>query len=518
MRRTALAAAVATAAAALGASALALPATAAPTGAAAPAAPVMNLKDGVLDWGVKESFRTYLASPFAHGTITTADGATQAAGNGVFRFVDGTGTYDTGTHATATAFRGSVRFQAHGGVLDIKLSDLKLTTKGSADPSGEITADVVTKNKDGAYETRDDVAIAALDMTGVRPGRGQDGAMVFRDIPAKLTKGGAEAFAGYYKEGDPLDPATLTVKAGAPSGPATPTTPTSPSGTPTPSASTSPSPSTTPGPTPSPTPSPTLPPAGTQAPTAVADARLTWGVKAGWRTYVRDTCGGAITPTDGATSHGTAYAFRFRTADVNPRARTADADFTGAVRFACPAHTIDWTIGDLKVRAKGDRGTLLADVTGANGTKDDVEFADLDLRKADYTVTGGLVSLKNVPATLTADGAAQFAGPGGAVFYRPGTAIDPVTVVFSLDKDTNLPPNGTTSGGTTSGTTGGSTTTGGTVGGSTGTLTSGGTVGGATGSLATTGSGLPLGAALTAAGATAAAGAAVLVAVRRRTA
>ncbi|MFE5488110.1 HtaA domain-containing protein [Streptomyces sp. NPDC056527] len=490
-RRPVVLAAVATAAA-LGASVFALPALAA-DGAdrAAAAAPAMELKDGTLDWGFKESFRKYLASPMAQGKTTVGGGAKQAADNGVFTFVDGTGTYDTGTHATANAFKGSVHFEAHGGVLDITLSDVKLTTKGTAAPTGEITADVVTKGKDGAFVTRDDVAVAALDMTGVRPGQGAGGAMVFKDIPAKLTKGGAEAFAGFYKEGDALDAATLTVKAGG----------TSPSPKPTPTRTSTPSPTSTPTKTTAPpTTAPTTAPTGkpTTGTPSVRNGKLTWGVKESWRKYVVDTCGGKATASGGATKNGAVYDFAFGSAQWDANARKADAGFDGTVRFECAAHTIDWTISDVKVKAKGSTGTLVADVATAAGKKNDVTFADLDLSKADYTAKNGVVTLANIPARLTKDGAAQFAGPGGQAFYQPGTAIDPVTVALTVDKDTALPT--TTTGGTSGG---GSTTGGGTVGGS--------------GSLAATGASVPTGALLGAAGATALAGAAVVFAVRRRT-
>uniref|UniRef100_UPI0004CA14F6 HtaA domain-containing protein n=1 Tax=Streptomyces sp. NRRL F-5727 TaxID=1463871 RepID=UPI0004CA14F6 len=234
MRRPVTLAAAVTTAAALGAGALTL---ALPAAADTPAPPT-SLVDGTLDWGIKQSFRSYLAQPFAKGRTTTEGGATQAAGNGVFTFVDGTGTYDTTSHATATAFKGGVHFEAHEGALDIRISDVRLRTAGSAAPTGEITADVVTKEKDGTFTTRDDVSFAALDMTGVRPGRGAGGAMVFKDIPAKLTEDGAAAFAGFYKAGDALDAATLTVKAGA--RPTTPPTTPPPPTTTTPTTTTPP--------------------------------------------------------------------------------------------------------------------------------------------------------------------------------------------------------------------------------------------------------------------------------------
>ncbi|MFG3303598.1 HtaA domain-containing protein [Streptomyces wuyuanensis] len=510
-RPIALATAVATAAA-LGAAALALPAFAAEDApAAAPGAPALELKDGTLDWGFKESFRKYLASPFAHGKITTGDGAVQAPDNGVFTFTGGTGSYDTGTHATATAFKGSVHFTAHEGVLDIKMSDLRLTTKGSAAPAGEITADVVTKKGDGTYDSRQDIPIAALDMTGVRPGQGSGGAMVFKDIPAKLTKGGAEAFAGYYKEGDQLDAATLTVKAATPSTPKPGTTPSTPAPSPT-------------KPTQNPTTQPTKPAPSTSSPSGttpgkVVAGKLTWGIKESWRRYVDDTCGGSVSAAGGAVKNGEVYDFAFGSARLDSAARTANAAFDGKVRFECAAHTIDWTIADVKVRASGAKGTLLADVTTSKGTRNDVEFADLDLSGADYAAKDGVVTFKNVAAKLTKDGAAQFAGPNGEPFYQPGTAVDPVTVALSPDPDAELPATsggtsgGSTSGGDTSGgsVSGGSTTGGGTVGGS-----AGGSVGG--GALAATGSEVPAGALLAASGATAAAGAGVVVAVRRRAA
>ncbi|MFC9594210.1 HtaA domain-containing protein [Streptomyces sp. NPDC056944] len=522
-RSVTLAAAVATAAAlGTGAVALALPAAAQ---AATEAAPPMALSDGTLDWGIKQSFRSYLAQPFAHGKTTVEGGARQAPDHGVFTFVDGTGSYDTGTHATANSFKGGVHFEAHEGVLDIRISDVRLTTKGAAAPTGEITADVVTKEKDGTFTTRQDIAFAALDMSGVRPGKGADGAMVFKDIPAKLTKDGASAFAGFYKEGDALDAATLTVKSAPPTTTPPPTTPPPTTAPPTTAPPTTNPPTTHPPTTNPPTTEPptTAPPTTappTTAPTAapatdpagVADGRLTWGVKQSWRKYVAETCGGTVTPSAGAKANGTSYDFGFVKADLDADARKAEAAFSGRLAFTCAAHGIDWTIGDVKVTAKGSTGTLTADVTTAEGTKNDVAFAELDLTKADWSVKKGVVTLADVPARLTKDGAAQFAAPNGTSFYQQGTAVDPVTLTLAADAGTSLAP------ATGGGTGGSSTTSGGAFGG--GAAGGAGTVGGGTvggnGALAATGSATPTGLLLAASGLTAAAGAAVVITVRRR--
>ncbi|MGW4747116.1 HtaA domain-containing protein [Streptomyces sp. NPDC004290] len=633
-RSVTLAAAVATAAAlGTGAVVLALP-------AAAEGAPPMTLVDGTLDWGIKQSFRTYLAMPFSHGKITVEGGARQAENNGVFTFVDGTGTYDMSTHGTANSFKGGVHFEAHEGALDIRISDVRLTTKGTAAPTGEITADVVTKEKDGSVSTREDIPFAALDMTGIRPGQGAGGAMVFKDIPAKLTKDGAAAFAGFYKEGDALDAATLTVKAGSrpttppttepptteppttapptteppttapptteppttapptteppttapptteppttappttePSTTAPPTTEPPTTAPPTTEPPTTAPPTTEPPTTAPPTTEPpttapptteppttappttepptTAPPTTqppTTAPAGVVDGRLTWGVKESWQRYVGQMCGGTVTASGGAEKKGSAYDFGFVKADLDADARKLDAAFSGKLAFVCSAHGIDWTISDLKVKASGTTGTLTADVTSAQGARNDVAFASLDLSKSDWSADKQVVTLADVPATLTEAGSATFTAPGGQGGYPAGTELDALTVSFSLDAGATLPPTtgGTgdsggsgsggsgsggsgTSGGDGSSTTGGGGTVGGgsvgggTAGGSDGTA-GGGTAGGGvaggsssvggSGSLAATGSGVPTTLLLGATALTVAAGAGIVVAARRRT-
>ncbi len=134
--------------------------------------------------------------PFAHGRITVEGGARQAANNGVFTFVDGAGTYDTTTHGTATAFKGGVHFEAHEGVLDIRVSDVKLSTKGSAEPTGEITADVVTKEKDGTFSTRSDIPFAAPrhDRCPARAGRRRRHGL--QGHPGEADEGGRRGLRG----------------------------------------------------------------------------------------------------------------------------------------------------------------------------------------------------------------------------------------------------------------------------------------------------------------------------------
>ncbi|MGW0667640.1 HtaA domain-containing protein [Streptomyces sp. NPDC002746] len=505
-RPIALAAAVATAAA-LG-TAFALPAFAAGqsgSDGATAAAPTMELKDGTLDWGFKESFRKYIG---AAGKITVKDGATQAAGNSVFTFVNGKGTYDMATHGTDTAFEGGVNFSAHGGVLDITLSDVKLSTAGKG---GAITADVATPQG-----TQNDVAVADLDLSAVKPGQGAGGAMVFKDIPAKLTKAGSEAFNGQYRAGEVLDPATLTVKAVAPpteKPTEKPTDPAEPTDKPTDKPSDKPTVKPTDRPTTQPTrPTPKPSPSTTATdPGAVVDGTLNWGVKASFRTYVTGPIAhGKVETTGGATASGDGYRFPDATGHFDAAEQTLNAEFDGKVRFLGHqengAYTLDLSLSNLEIQADGTKGRLIADVsTKDRGTKKVATYtglavADLKLPAGGLTAEDGVVTLSAVPATLTSDGTKAFGG-----MYQAGEQLDALTVAVAVDKNAELPSTGGSS-------TGGSSTTGGTVGGG------GGTVGGS-GALASTGSDVPSGALFAASGLIVAAGAgAVVVARRRRTA
>ncbi|MFI0722957.1 HtaA domain-containing protein [Streptomyces sp. NPDC021224] len=471
-RRTALATAVVLAA---GAVALGTPALASAAGSG-----TLPISGGTFDWGVKQSFRSYVTGA-AQGTITTADGATTNSG-GTFHFTSGTGSYDTATHAVTVAFEGSVEFASTAHGFDITLGDLQVTTQGT---SGTLTADVTAGGS-----TADDVEFATLDLSGVRPGSGADGAMTFDGIPAALTAAGAQAFNGMYAAGTALDPADLAVQAEAPTAP-----PTSPPTTP-------------------PTTAPTTP----GGPATVADGNLDWGVKESFRTYVTGPiAAGKVELSGGATATASGYRFPKGTGAWDAGATELNAAFSGGVRFLGHlqqgTYALDLKLSDLKVHTEGATGTLTADVASKDLTSGKVTDYD-DLAVADLTgvapaAKSGVVTVSAAKATLTADGAKVFSG-----FYEKGAALDPVTLAVSLSDDAALPTaapsTGTSSGGT--GTDGGAD--GGTSG---GTGTDGaGSVGGTGAQLAETGAGAPTGALVGAAGALVLAGAAFTVTAARR--
>ncbi|MCX5533883.1 HtaA domain-containing protein [Streptomyces sp. NBC_00006] len=488
---------------ALGSGALSLPAFAAEKAApgAEKAAPSVELKDGTLDWGIKESFRKYVTG-IALGKIEATDGATQAAGNGAFTFGGGTGTYDTATHGTDTKFKGAVRFASTAHRFDIKVADVKVVTSGT---TGHIDADVTLNGS-----TQNDIEFATLDLSAVKPGQGAGGAMTFKDIPATLTADGAKAFNGMYEEGTALDPATLTVTAASsPTSPAPTKSPTK-SPSPTDTATTEPRPTKTATPTGKPTASTSTAPAAAVS-GEIVDGNLDWGVKESFRTYITGPIAkGKVELSGGAGKNGSGYRFGDASGSYDADAKSLDAKFAGKVRFLGHEeggeYALDLQFSELRVTAEGGSGKLVADVsskdqeTGKVSTYDGLTVATLKLGSGALTAKNDVVEVDGAAAALTAGGAKAFGG-----FYEAGAALDPVTAAVSLDENAELPtgPNGGTSGGT-SGTTGG---TGSTTGGT------GSTTGG---SLASTGADVPAGPLAAAAALIAAAGAGTVYATRRR--
>ncbi|PRY00391.1 HtaA domain-containing protein [Allonocardiopsis opalescens] len=207
-----------------------------------------------------------------------------------------------------------------------------------------------------------------------------------------------------------------------------------PSGSPTPSPD--PSGSAEPGPEPS---------AG--GPAEITDGDLDWGVKESFRDYVTGGIAhGGWELLDGATESGGVFRFGSGTGEVDPSQRTLTAAFTGGVRFTGhdqgDGPLLDLTVENVSVSVDGDTGTLRADVSsrsldgGEPFEGEQVELAALDLSGIAFDEAEDLVVLTGVPAVLTEEGAAAFAG-----FYAAGEALDPVSLRVAVGEGA-LPPGG----------------------------------------------------------------------------
>ncbi|MEU5187878.1 HtaA domain-containing protein [Streptomyces klenkii] len=515
----------------LGASALAVPAFAADAPGKTGEAPKTVLKEGTLEWGVKESFRKYLMKPLAHGEIKVADGAKQAEKNGVFTFTGGGGKQDPSSQSIATTFKGSVHFLGHpkrgsaGFDLDITLADLKVVTDAkSGGKKGSITADVTA----GDGKKQDDVPIAALDLSGVKPVDGADGVKTYAKIPAKLTAEGVKVFTydgtPYYDEGEDLDPATLSVKESAEEPPK------KDEGTQTDEGAKSGEGSKSGEGTKTGEGSKTENKTGT----AIFDGNLDWGVKKKFRDYLaKPATEGKTEVADGTQKSGDNFRFVQGKGSYDATAGTLNATFAGSVRFTGHKGQMDLKFSNFKVTAQtSDKsGTLSADVsakdpqTGKTNVTTGMPLAKLQLTADALKAKDGIVSLWGAPATLTAEGAKVFMN------YEKGEALDPVTVRVAVDKNAKLPtdqaPTGSDSGtgsGTGTGTSGSTGSTGsGTTATNTANTTGGAATTGGTGAttgdttpLASTGASTPTGPLLGAAGALVLAGGGAVFATRRR--
>ena len=189
-----------------------------PAAASAQGPPPITLTGGQADWGLKASFRSYIAGPIARGTTTVSDGATVNP-DGTFRFTLVSGSYNLATHSVTSQFDGTVRFVGHGGALDLTISDPRIVTAGD---TGKLFLDARSRSlATGAFEDFDDVEFATLDLTGsaVVPSGTQ---ISISPIASKLTADGAAAFAGFYPADTPLDAVAVNASFAPPSRPSTP--------------------------------------------------------------------------------------------------------------------------------------------------------------------------------------------------------------------------------------------------------------------------------------------------------
>ncbi|MFJ4712066.1 HtaA domain-containing protein [Streptomyces sp. NPDC088785] len=180
-----------------------------------------------------------------------------------------------------------------------------------------------------------------------------------------------------------------------------------------------------------------LPVAGAHAAArTVQGGRLDWGVKSSFQSYITGPIAqGTYSLTGGAATVG-ASQFRFHSARGSYDGSTGafTSSFSGGVHFvghkkSDGTHELDMTLSSPTVRIAGGAGTLYVDVvsrakgTGAVTSSRQVPFASLSLGGIDMRGDGTAVTLNNLPATLTSQGARSFAG-----YYTAGTALDPVSL------------------------------------------------------------------------------------------
>ena len=443
--------------------------------------------EATAQWGVKESFRKYIAGNIAKGSVDFAGNVSDAPAP--YTWTDGTGTVDRDAGAADISFEGSVTFNGHHGLLETKLSDLRVVF--NADSTGTIYADVSAKQLDSAeIYTADDVAFATI-QNPTWTDTGVSGSAV-------LTEPGAQAFAGFYEPGIELDDISLTIPEPAPAPTEDETTepteePEAPESTETtepddsePSDTTKPTeaPEPTQKPAPKPTdkatPKPEKPtataapkgpaadnkPSAPQAPATQKDTcvanevsgTMNWGVRTSFRNYIQGGIAKGSWTLDGVSESATGFTWN-GSGEINTETMSGTVHFPGSVHFTGHKGILDLKFSNIRVAFNSaNSGTLVMDVNysdmeGNKSSASNVAFADLSF--SGVQAQGGRIEVSNAAATLTADGAVAFAG-----FYEAGTELDPISLSLELGGETSCSSAaGTTSdaaGGAGGGTTGGS--------------------------------------------------------------
>ncbi|MFJ6049405.1 HtaA domain-containing protein [Streptomyces sp. NPDC092307] len=176
----------------------------------------------------------------------------------------------------------------------------------------------------------------------------------------------------------------------------------------------------------------------------VQGGRLDWGIKSSFQSYVTGPVakGGFKLKSGAATAGGSLFRFHSAAGSYDPDSGAFEASYSGGVTFQGHqkpdgVYELDMTISRPTVKISGGKGTLYVDVSskakdsGAVTDRSQVAFASLGVGGINMKGGNSPLSLTNLPATLTAEGAKAFAG-----YYGAGTQLDPV----SLSADVRTAP------------------------------------------------------------------------------
>ncbi|WP_026422065.1 HtaA domain-containing protein [Actinokineospora inagensis] len=181
---------------------------------------------GDLLWGFKKSFRQYVGSGSGNSitatngaTITTIDEALHnSVPTGAYRFTFGSAEYTSPSQFTVH-YKGTVTFSYPAHFFTLLLSNPSVTTGGG---SATLHADVELKASPGSPSPSSNLPNVDLAHLAAPAASPVNGLLMWSDVPGTLTS--AEAFAGFYQAGAPLDPVTLTLAADCASTPKPPPT------------------------------------------------------------------------------------------------------------------------------------------------------------------------------------------------------------------------------------------------------------------------------------------------------
>ncbi|KQB84019.1 Htaa [Corynebacterium lowii] len=424
-------------------------------------------------WGIKQSFRNYLTGPIALGGWDL-DGVeyqgSQGGADGQFLWTSPQGSATVTAEGADIPLAGTVKLHGHLGLLSIELSNMSVKVRGNqaqiiADFSSNTVNRPTADAKVTGQETGTQTAIAEFTLDTPITEQALASGEVRLHGSGYITAEGNRAFGGNYGEGNnQADPLDVTVKASGAEGCATdlsqyqPSSPASngaaqdtgtaqgtqgsqgsqndaapalnvgaPGASNTGMASKA---------------SPAAPNAGTgnsgaasasntcnaEATKAVSDARLGWGVKDSFRTYVRGPIAHGGWRLSGAEESGGAFVFSGNSGAVDTTAGRGTISHGGAVTFYGHDGVLNTTIANPEVQFEGGAGTLVAQVTSNDTEGNPVDYGRIAVADlAVNTSVNGDVLDGTAAASLTAAGAQALGN-----FYPAGTEMAPVSFKAAL--------------------------------------------------------------------------------------
>jgi hypothetical protein len=163
-----------------------------------------TVEGATLNWGYKESFRTYIEG-IARGGWTLTDVAYEYP---QFVWANGTGTFDGESGAGLIGYGGGIAFTGHDGALNTTLSNARVELAGS---TGYLVFDIAGTTQSGQVVDQQGVRLAEY---AVPDAALADGVITLDAVPTTLTDAGAAAF-GTYAAGEELDPVSAVIPVGA---------------------------------------------------------------------------------------------------------------------------------------------------------------------------------------------------------------------------------------------------------------------------------------------------------------
>jgi LPXTG-motif cell wall-anchored protein len=160
---------------------------------------------------------------------------------------------------------------------------------------------------------------------------------------------------------------------------------------------------------------------------AVSGATFSWGVRQSFRSYVTGPIASGSISSSGVSGSGP-WTWSGGTGTFNTSSVLGQASWSGSVHFTGHNGALDVTLSSPTVRiTSASAATLYLTATDSDGNTSRVAFATLNLAGGSSSIGSEVARWTSVPATLTAAGAAAFAG-----FYSAGEALDPVSFTLPL--------------------------------------------------------------------------------------